>query len=114
MAGMSDRNEIYRRFGRLLTRRRKKAGLTQEKLATFLGLSRTSIANIERGRQPVQLHTLYSIADALDAEILDLVPALPRSDNALPIDPGQVGDLNVKEEQFLRKIASPVTKPKGR
>lgn len=40
-----------------------------------VGLSRTSITNIERGRQKVLLHTLSEIAVVLDVAIHDLIPA---------------------------------------
>ena len=46
-------------------------------LAQKTGLSRASIANIERGQQNVGLHHLYSIANALEiTEISDLLPPL--------------------------------------
>lgn len=111
---MANREEVYSRFGRMLARCRERAGLTQEKLAGLVGLSRTSVANIERGRQPVQLHTLYVVADALGVEIPDLLPAVPKPNSGLPIESRQVDQLNIKEEQFLRKIASPATKLKRR
>lgn len=42
-----------------------RSGMTQEKLGNLVGLSRTSITNIERGHQHVSLHHLFAIADAL-------------------------------------------------
>lgn len=110
---MTNSGEVYRRFGRLLARSRERAGLTQEKLAASLGLSRTSVTNIERGRQPIQLHTLYAISDTLGAELVDLLPAVPRSEADLSIDPRALNDLNIKQEQFVRKIAKSA-KSKGR
>ncbi len=51
--------------------------MTQLELAQKTGLSRASIANIERGQQNVGLHHLYSIAHALEvAAISDLLPPL--------------------------------------
>lgn len=49
-------DEFYARFGSAVRYWRKKKGLTQAKLAEALGLSRASIANIERGRQKVLLY----------------------------------------------------------
>jgi transcriptional regulator with XRE-family HTH domain len=40
-------------------------GLTQEALASQVSLTRTSITNIEKGRQKFLLHTLFDIASAL-------------------------------------------------
>lgn len=50
---------VYVSFGEALRTLRKKAGMTQEDLATAIGLSRASIANIECGRQQVMLGDLY-------------------------------------------------------
>ena len=51
--------------------------MTQEMLAAETELSRASIANIERGRQNVGLHHLYSIAKALKVtRVQDLLPSL--------------------------------------
>ena len=69
---------IHKAFGQAVAIRRKQQGnMTQMELAQKTGLSRASIANIERGQQNVGLHHLYSIANALEiAEISDLLPPL--------------------------------------
>jgi transcriptional regulator with XRE-family HTH domain len=66
---------FYRQFGRILADARNKKKLSQEVLARELGLSRTSVTNIEKGRQPVQLHTLYHISQLLSVDLKDLLPA---------------------------------------
>jgi len=43
-------------------------------LANQIGLSRTSITNIESGRQAVLLHQVYDLAKALDITVQDLLP----------------------------------------
>jgi transcriptional regulator with XRE-family HTH domain len=48
--------------------------MTQSDLARRVDLSRTSIANIENGRQRVLLHQLYKFADVLQVEPLELLP----------------------------------------
>lgn len=63
-----------------------------------LGLSRTSITNIERGRQPIQLHTLYKIADVLGVEPTALLPGA--SDGGVQ---GQA-DTTLKQNEWLQKI----------
>jgi transcriptional regulator with XRE-family HTH domain len=66
---------IYIDFGKLLRQARRKAGLTQEVLADRVGLTRTSITNIEAGRQPVNLELLYRFAAAVQSDAADLLPA---------------------------------------
>jgi transcriptional regulator with XRE-family HTH domain len=48
--------------------------MTQEALAGKTSLTRTSIINIEKGRQQIFVHTLVDIAQALQIPISDLVP----------------------------------------
>ena len=48
--------------------------ITQEALASRAGLTRTSIINIEKGRQQIFLHTLLDIARALSVQVTDLIP----------------------------------------
>ena len=45
---------------------REAAGIQQQELANVVGLTRTSISNIERGKQGLSVDLLYSIADALN------------------------------------------------
>ncbi len=66
---------IYAEFGKLLRLARKRAELTQEALAKRVELSRTSVTNIERGNQPVALHTFVSLAKAVGVPAADLLPA---------------------------------------
>jgi transcriptional regulator with XRE-family HTH domain len=76
---------IYPQIGELIRRRRKQFKLTQEKLASRLGMSRASLANIEIGRQNVLVHQLYCFAAALDLSPHDLLPQ--------PVDQPAKGDL---------------------
>jgi DNA-binding XRE family transcriptional regulator len=53
---------------------RQAKGMTQQKLADAVGLTRTSIVNIEAHRQAITLPTLYSLAKALDVNPRRLLP----------------------------------------
>lgn len=64
---------IYGRLGKRLRRARRKVGVTQLELAEHMGLSRTSIANIEAGRQRVFLHQLVAGARALAVPYRELL-----------------------------------------
>ena len=69
-------------FGRLVNIQRKvrKTPMTQHRLGRLAGLSRTSITNIEKGRQHVSLHQLYRIAYALEVPPHLLLPTRPAPD----------------------------------
>lgn len=70
----SDENRIfYAAVGRQIARARS-GRLTQEALAMKAALTRTSIINIEKGRQQILLHTLVDISRALQVSISDLLP----------------------------------------
>ncbi|OFZ79441.1 MAG: hypothetical protein A2583_03075 [Bdellovibrionales bacterium RIFOXYD1_FULL_53_11] len=66
--------KFYEELGNRVTTAREKKGLSQQKLAELLGLSRTSITNIEKGRQPVDVHILVGIANTLGIALLKLIP----------------------------------------
>jgi transcriptional regulator with XRE-family HTH domain len=97
---------FYRHFGQLLAEARRKKGISQELLADELGLSRTSITNIEKGRQPIQLHTLYCIARLLGVELKDLLPSPQIFEIPRPSE-----RLSVSRSEWLETMN--VTLPKG-
>ncbi|WP_051257176.1 helix-turn-helix domain-containing protein [Brevundimonas aveniformis] len=66
---------IYIALGERIRRRREKLELTQQQLADQVNLSRTSVTNIERGRQAVLLHQLVLFAHALDLKVTALIPS---------------------------------------
>lgn len=67
---------FYQITGRKITtaRKRKEPTITQELLAKEIGISRTSMVNIEKGRQRVSLHLLWQMADFLQVDFSELVP----------------------------------------
>ena len=91
---------FYREFGDLLRRARQAKGVSQAAIAPSVGLSRTSVANIERGRQRMSIHLLMDFARALDVEPCTLLPAVQiepdptRTPGLLEFSPGE-------QEQFL-------------
>jgi len=73
-------NPINVAFGAAVAKRRDELGMTQTHLAGLTGLSRASIASIEKGRQNVLLHHVYDLAQALRfRHVGDLLPARPPS-----------------------------------
>lgn len=59
---------MNRQIGRALAERRREARKRQEDVAGACGISRSSLANIENGRQPVSLALLYKISNVLNVE----------------------------------------------
>lgn len=63
-----------RGLGINLREQRLQAGLTQDQLALHAGMSRGSIANIERGEQTPGLYRLVLICEALACDLRDVLP----------------------------------------
>lgn len=50
--------------------------MRQDVLASKLGITRTSLINIEKGRQHLSLFMLFEMAYHLDVSIMTLIPSL--------------------------------------
>jgi transcriptional regulator with XRE-family HTH domain len=92
---LSHQNAFYTEVGRRVRQARETAGLTQDTLATRVALSRTSVTNIEGGRQKMLLHTLWELAAALGVEPAALLPDA-RNASEEP-DAGRKGDLPARQ-----------------
>jgi transcriptional regulator with XRE-family HTH domain len=71
---MTDQQAFYAEVGRRIRQTREERGLTQEALAELVSLTRTSITNIEKGRQKILAHTLVDLATALRVAPATLLP----------------------------------------
>ena len=61
--------------GELVREARKRAGLTQARLAELAGTTQSAIARLERGGRPPRIDTLLRIAEALQCDlVVELVP----------------------------------------
>jgi DNA-binding XRE family transcriptional regulator len=71
-----EQRPFYEEVGRRVrgARENRKPSLTQKELGDLVGLSRTSITNLEHGRQKCLLHTFAEIAAALHVEPASLMP----------------------------------------
>jgi transcriptional regulator with XRE-family HTH domain len=72
---LEENREFYAAVGQRIAKLRT-GRLTQEALANRTGLTRTSIINIEKGRQQILLHTLMDISRALQVPVSDLIPEI--------------------------------------
>lgn len=73
---------FYADVGRRIRRARKAVGLTQQALASLVSLSRTSVTNLEQGRQKLLVHTLVDVALALRVQPADLLPRINSAFNS--------------------------------
>lgn len=89
---------IQQEFGEKLRAAREDRGLLQKNLAPKMGLTRTSISNIERGTQRLYLDQVFEAAYALDMEASELLPPV-----AAVYSPGA---LRVASDDPLTKAAS--------
>lgn len=65
---------FYQKLGENIRTCRKRSNLSQDGLAKLIGLTRTSLTNIENGRQHPPLHTLCEIVEKLKVDISELLP----------------------------------------
>ena len=59
-------------LGKNIAKYRKRMGLSQEKLAEIVDLSREYIVRVERGQKNISLKKLFAITDALSVNFSDL------------------------------------------
>jgi transcriptional regulator with XRE-family HTH domain len=71
---MKDWAGFYAQIGSRIRQAREEKKITQDHLASIVSLSRTSITNIEKGRQKLLLHTFLEIATALQVRPENLLP----------------------------------------
>lgn len=70
--------DIALRFGKTLKRLRQKRGWTQTYLSVHLGLDRSYLSDLERGRREVCLRNMEVIAKGFELSLLELVKQMMR------------------------------------
>lgn len=84
---MSAVETLYAAVGWRICEARQARSLTQAQLAVGLDVTRSSVANIEAGRQRTSIHVLVAIAQALDVPVASLLgDELPMLAPPLPPD----------------------------
>ncbi|MFK5878510.1 MAG: helix-turn-helix transcriptional regulator [Flavobacteriaceae bacterium] len=75
---MIDKEKIrfYNSLGNAIHKARKELNLNQETFANKVGLSRTSIVNIEKGRQSPTIFLLCRMANVLKKDLVYFIPNL--------------------------------------
>lgn len=95
---------MYPRIGHRIRRARLRLQFTQAQLGQAVGLTRTSIANIELGRQKIMVHTLFQFAEVLHVSVAQLLPAY---EEASPQDQVDAGVLAPDERAFYERAVQP-------
>ena len=101
----AQRSPLYIALGQLVRAARGRADLTQDKLSDMVGLTRTSVANIERGGQKIQVHTLYALARALEVSPEDLLPS-SSAETRQDIEERLPKDLAGEEREWVKRVLS--------
>lgn len=68
----SDKLQLQVKFGRKLAEIRKNKGIAQEKFAFDLGVDRTYISYLERGKRNPSLFVLWKMAKSLQVKLSEL------------------------------------------
>ncbi len=95
-------DRLYQLIGEKIKTYRKSQGLTQADLAAKLGFERTSITNIESGKQHTPLHLLYRICVFLEIDIKDLMPNIP---DVLKVRQMVVPSIRKREVEYSEKFS---------
>jgi transcriptional regulator with XRE-family HTH domain len=93
---------FYQEFGERL-RREREGRFSQSQLADRVGLSRASIANIERGRQRVPLHMLRVFARELGIEPQSLLPIGPMDEDE-PVPLHRIADMHPADADIIVRV----------
>lgn len=89
---MPPADSFYKRMGDRIRERRQAKRITQDRLAAHMGLTRTSIVNIEKGRQHLAVHQLVRVSDLLGCAPGELIPSAQESITLSPKLRDQVSD----------------------
>lgn len=101
---MNHQDEFYEDLGSRVRQARLALNLTQEQLADLLDLNRTSITNIEKGKQKILAHTLVDLAENLKTTVAELLPKSKKKANALSANNLLPENSSPEEREFLEKV----------
>lgn len=108
-----DVERLYKIVGAKIREKRETDGVSQNLLGDEVELLRTSISNIEAGRQRPPLHLLYQLCIALNLELSDVLPSIEeiRVQNLVSIKTAHgVQEVPPKAAEMLNKMLKTKTK----
>lgn len=97
-------NSFYLELGRRIRKARKNLHLTQQELADLLKLNRTSITNIEKGKQKILAYMLVEVAGKLKVTVNDLLPQNNSKPKEIKIDNLPKNDDSPGNREFLESV----------
>lgn len=105
---MSDDREFsikrfYEDVGERVRQARQGKGLTQAQVAAKLGLTRSSVANLEAGRQRVPVHVLAMLVEHFGAQWTDVLP-IGRYFKTAPLDESISRTLEGQSDTAIRFV----------
>lgn len=112
-----EEHEFYVELGDRIKNQRLKLKISQDALATDLGLTRTSIVNFERGRHRPSIYQLIRLGELLRIDFNEFVPySFEKEQNSVKvIDLNNVvvsdrEDLKVEEKRALASFLTKISK----
>lgn len=99
---------LYAAVGKRLKHFRQQAEMTQTQLAERVGILRTSITNMESGKQKPPLSTLYKLCLVLGVEVSEFLPSMfeivqENEDEPIEIG-GRISKVPPKSAEVLRRL----------
>ncbi len=102
---MKEKDQLYKGLGEKIRSLRREQEMTLEDLAekSELGLSKSSIINIEKGRQQITVYQLYRLALALNVRLEQILSEIMQ-DNDWHLASEQVFSLDVSKMKKFEVI----------
>jgi DNA-binding XRE family transcriptional regulator len=109
---MDFQENFYKLIGIKIAEYRKKKNTSQAALATRVKISRSSVVNIELGRQHTPPHVLWQISKALNLAIQDIYPTQEEVDS-FTLNPSlqtaiKQSTFNDKKQKVLEEFISDI------
>ena len=103
MKSASEQTAFYHQLGENIRAHRKRRNFSQDRLAKMLGLTRTSLTNIENGNQHPPIHTLCEIGERLQVDITALLPR--GAANAVAVNAAEIASMAGSQVRGAAELA---------
>lgn len=100
------KDAFYRLVGERIAQARRRRQLTQEGLAPAVGLSRASVANVEKGRQAVAVHVLVKFSQVLGVPVAELIPSDLEVSSSAQVEQ-RLSELSASERAWAETVLGP-------